>query len=962
MSLIACGEEEKDDDVIDPLTVDDDGDGFTEEQGDCDDDNADLSPGATEVCDEIDNDCDGDIDDADASVDLSTGSVFYADEDGDTYGNADMPIEACVMPEDSVENMDDCDDTSATVSPDGIEVCDTVDNDCDGMIDDDDDSLDATTGSTFYSDADGDGEGDADSMVMACVLPEGSVDNMTDCDDTSAEMNTADIDSDGLTSCGEDTDGDGSIDVKDCDDANDTVGATDADEDGSIACINDCDDDNASVEGLDTDADGVSTCDGDCDDADAAVGATDVDGDGFSACYNDCDDDSATTFPGAAFNEADATACLNDSDADGYGDYMGFTSLACVAIDMVDSYGDGWNGNAVNVWEDGVVTGTYANDSTYSGGAVHTEVHCFDSGTVAVDFQFEDGSYNSEVFLALSNADTGEAIGIGQGAGSYDFIWEGTTFTDGDVFYSVADVNAIVGLTGGSDCDDSDATTYGDDDGDGYMSCLDDCDDTDAALNPGVDNDADGFDTCNDCDDNDNAINPDAEEVWYDGIDTDCDGWNDYDADYDGDPSMMYSGSCSDATLMDSAECEGAGTCDDGVSTDQATCETAMGVWTSAGNTWTATGYDCRDDDDAYLSLADEADPTACYYDNDGDGFGTINPSTTAQGYGVVEGTDCYDYVATVYPGAAYMELDVDGDGVTDCTQDVDGDGFGNATPASYYNASEGTDCDDGDADLAPGLDADADGVESCEDCDDSDATAQGGYLYTDSDADGEGDYDDEGVLTCDLTALDSDGDSVDDLSTTNLDCDDNDSTSVGDDDGDGYYSCDDDCDDTDAYTFPGAAYLDSTTECMTDADGDGYGYGSFSSCYTIDMEDSYGDGWNGNAIEVYVGQTLIETATLGSSTSAGSAEVCVNDGDVVDMVFVSGSYTGEISGMIYGTDSALLGSFDGTTGSSWSGVAATLNFSDGVSYLDGDTFYTETAVEAGVGGSDADDSDPLVY
>ena len=47
---------------VDPLTVDDDGDGFSEEQDNCDDTNADLSPGTTEICDEIDNDCDGDID------------------------------------------------------------------------------------------------------------------------------------------------------------------------------------------------------------------------------------------------------------------------------------------------------------------------------------------------------------------------------------------------------------------------------------------------------------------------------------------------------------------------------------------------------------------------------------------------------------------------------------------------------------------------------------------------------------------------------------------------------------------------------------------------------------------------------------------------------------------------------------------------------------------------------------
>ena len=40
---------------------------------------------------------------------------------------------------------------------------------------------------------------------------------------------------------------------------------------------------------------------------------------------------------------------------------------------MVDSFGDGWNGNQIEVYEDGVLTGTYANDSSYSGGAVHSE-------------------------------------------------------------------------------------------------------------------------------------------------------------------------------------------------------------------------------------------------------------------------------------------------------------------------------------------------------------------------------------------------------------------------------------------------------------------------------------------------------------------------------------------------------------------------------------------------------------
>ena len=75
--------------------------------------------------------------------DLETGSVFYADADGDGFGST-TEIAACVLPEGAVENMDDCDDDSADVNPDASEVCDEIDNDCDGDVDDDDDSLDTT--------------------------------------------------------------------------------------------------------------------------------------------------------------------------------------------------------------------------------------------------------------------------------------------------------------------------------------------------------------------------------------------------------------------------------------------------------------------------------------------------------------------------------------------------------------------------------------------------------------------------------------------------------------------------------------------------------------------------------------------------------------------------------------------------------------------------------------------------
>ncbi|MFT6234513.1 MAG: hypothetical protein ACJAZO_005036, partial [Myxococcota bacterium] len=74
---------------------------------------------------------------------------------------------------------DDCDDTNAFINPDADELCDGVDNNCDGSID----GADAIDALTFYADADGDGHGDANSPVEACALPDGLSTLSDDCDD-----------------------------------------------------------------------------------------------------------------------------------------------------------------------------------------------------------------------------------------------------------------------------------------------------------------------------------------------------------------------------------------------------------------------------------------------------------------------------------------------------------------------------------------------------------------------------------------------------------------------------------------------------------------------------------------------------------------------------------------------------------------------------------------------------------
>jgi len=107
--------------------VDEDGDGFTAEE-DCNDQDALIHPHAVEVCDGIDNDCDGLIDPPEAD----DASLWFRDSDGDGYGGTTSRT-ACDAPGDhwTVTGLD-CNDSDAEIHPDAVEVCDGVDSDCDG--------------------------------------------------------------------------------------------------------------------------------------------------------------------------------------------------------------------------------------------------------------------------------------------------------------------------------------------------------------------------------------------------------------------------------------------------------------------------------------------------------------------------------------------------------------------------------------------------------------------------------------------------------------------------------------------------------------------------------------------------------------------------------------------------------------------------------------------------------------
>ncbi|MCB9742660.1 MAG: FG-GAP repeat protein [Alphaproteobacteria bacterium] len=110
-------------------------DGYLADAGDCDDLDRAVNPDAIEVCNEgVDDNCDGYADDADAEVDLATATEWYADLDGDGYGDPDStPTLACAAPSGTSSDFSDCDDSTAAANPGETEVCgDGIDNDCDG--------------------------------------------------------------------------------------------------------------------------------------------------------------------------------------------------------------------------------------------------------------------------------------------------------------------------------------------------------------------------------------------------------------------------------------------------------------------------------------------------------------------------------------------------------------------------------------------------------------------------------------------------------------------------------------------------------------------------------------------------------------------------------------------------------------------------------------------------------------
>jgi hypothetical protein len=162
---------------------DNDGDGwFT--PSDCDDSNSNINPFGTEVCDGLDNNCDGQVDPS---------FLFYPDNDGDGFGDDANADSSCDPIPGYTQISGDCDDNDASVNPGADDVCDLIDNNCNGIVDEN---------VVQYGDLDQDGFGDDNNIIFGCEPVPGFIAIGGDCDDLDPNVNpnAAEVCGDGIDS------------------------------------------------------------------------------------------------------------------------------------------------------------------------------------------------------------------------------------------------------------------------------------------------------------------------------------------------------------------------------------------------------------------------------------------------------------------------------------------------------------------------------------------------------------------------------------------------------------------------------------------------------------------------------------------------------------------------------------------------------------------------------------------
>jgi hypothetical protein len=587
---------------------------------DCDDTDPAVNPDAQEVCDDVDNDCDGSVD-----VGASDSAVAYLDADGDGHGTAGSELDYCgAVPDGYSDRADDCDDGERTVYPGAEEICDDLDNDCDGEVNEGNpDQV------PYYADGDGDGFGDASDAVLACQTPDGYTADNTDCSDADATIypgadefcDDVDSDCDGQTQ-------------------NDPV-------DGTVYYAD------VDLDGYGDDGTGVAACAGN---------------DGEVVLGGDCDDTSAATNPAAV----EACDGIDNDCAGGADDGLTFSDWYADAD--VDGYGDATAALSACAQPDGYVSDASDCDDT--------DALSYPAATEVCDLEDNDCDGT-----------------VDDGA-----VDERTYYDDGDSDgYGTPSVTvSACGLPSG------------------YAETGDDCDDANSRINPGRD------ETCNGLDDDCSTV---VDDDPIDGTRYYADG----DGDTYGDASTTQL-SCDPVAgwVSDASDC------DDGRAED---------------NPAAAEVCDGRDNNcDLTVDEATAVDASVWYNDGDSDGYGdpltTSSACSAPSGYVANDG-DCDDASALVEPGAAEQcnGTDDDCDGATDEAGslgetvwylDGDLDGYGVSTasitacdvPSGYASGTD--DCDDTDGTVNPGA-AEADDLVD-DDCDgwvDEDFVAVGDVIVS---------------------------------------------------------------------------------------------------------------------------------------------------------------------------------------------------------------------------------------
>ncbi len=726
------------------ITPDDDGDGFDSVSvggTDCDDTNALIYPGAPEECNNLDDDCNGLVDEA-------VLQTWYVDVDRDGYGDAASSLELCAAPAGYVADNTDCDDSATGVNPGATEVCDLsgTDEDCDSLADDADSSVDPGSMGSWWTDGDGDGYG-AGTERRACEGLPAEVSDGGDCDDADVAISPAAVEVCDAADVDEDCSGTAEDADPNVDPTSYSAWYADVDGDGfgdpaagswscelpagSVVSDTDCDDGDLAVNPAATEvcdaADVDEDCDGLAEDADVSVDPSghvdwhpDADGDGYgddksstAACDapsghladdSDCDDSSPGVHPGAAevcdalnvdencnrvADDDDATVLSGtrltwyaDSDADGYGDAAGPSSSCDLPTGYSGTSGDCDDGNP-----------TISPVGSEVCDAANADEDCDGRADDA------DGSVATGSLRSWYPDQDGDSFGAGSARSACDPAGN-EVGNQGDCNDSSASINpASAEICDAADTDedcsglseDADpgldystrASWWYDSDEDGYGDP--------AMLSLACDQPVGYSSLGEDCDDSKSGVNPGAQEICDAfNVDEDCNALAD-DADGTVDPatySLWYLDGDSDGYGGSSTDYA----CDlpAGYAAIGGDCDDLLGD-VNPGGAEVCDGADLDEDCDGLVEDADPSvDPstaTTWYGDSDGDGYGTSSTQTACNqpaGYAGSTG-DCDDADGTTYPNA----VDACRDGVDhNCVADCEYSGSNADTDASVTYTS----------------------------------------------------------------------------------------------------------------------------------------------------------------------------------------------------------------------------------------------------------------------------------